>query len=196
MTEKQKLRPLSEREQIEAVFSLGGGELERTTLTWLVPLDSEAPRPVWRNGALQPPLGAEHRLRIYNNCWWYSGAPDYVEREANCAPAPRCPTCPTEEGCAGYWEYLTLLRYELWGRLEDSELPPGWAVWNRYATSGEVQHPDYEYAEDGEYDEDDPERYVYIGDGWAEVVIRRAVHCGNEDAVDGFEKKLHGPEQE
>lgn len=194
MKEKKKLTPLSEREQIEAVFSLGGGELERTTLTWLVPLDSKTHRPVYRDGVWKYPADAAHQLRIYNNHWWYSGAPEYVEREANYAPAPRCPTCPPEDGCTGYWEYRTLIRDELWGRLEDNELPPGWAVWNRFTTAGEVQHPDYEY-EEGQHDEDDPERYVYIGDGWAEVVIRRAITCANEDAADGFEQKPHGPEQ-
>lgn len=193
-----KLPKLTMRGQVEAVFALGGGELEDTTLTWVVPLDDKAPRPVYRDGTWDIAPGAAHRLRVYNNRWWYDGVPDYAERESARAPAPECATCPPGEGCYGYWEYRTLIREELWGRLEDTDLPPGWSVWARYTTSGEATHPDYAYAEQegATYAEDDPERHIYLGEGWAEVVIRYARTCANEYAASGFEKKPHGPEDE
>lgn len=159
------LTELSERAQIEAVFCLGGGELEYTLLRWRRPYD---------------------RTLYYHQCWWYDGVPEYVpSSEAPMYSDIPCRHCDPEMGCRGWYEYRTLIRCELWRQLSRADLPPGWEVWGRYSSSGECEHPGYA---PGECDERDPERWVYLGDGWHEVVIRRLVDCANYDESDGFEE--------
>jgi hypothetical protein len=122
----EPLRVLDEREQIEVVFGLLSGELEKK------------------------PWEFEGGGRF---TWWYEGIPEYAKDEPGLG--------------ARNYEYATAITEESWGPLET---PWGWERVARYTSSGEAPHPDLLVTG---ADDDDPERTIYLGEGWGETVYRR-----------------------
>lgn len=149
-------RAANERAQIQEVFGLTGGEL--MDVAW---------------GASYPNDGASMPIVF---TYWYQGVPEYVEREFDALPFDYAPT------------YRTVCEQELYGmvpeRIMDDE--GTWTVVKRYSTSGECDCP-LRYAPDGasiakvtgehdcplcEESLGEEHGYIYIGDGWSEIVYR------------------------
>lgn len=154
--------------QVECVFGLGGGEL------------ADGPK----DG--------------FPFAYWYEGGPDYMgraEREAaewcSCHGADGQDECPECNGHGSY-EVRTVIADCLYG---EPTLPAGWTKVQMFISSGEAEcghcGPGTEWDGSEAQTKATPDSatgykgdkacklcegsgYVYIGDGWAEVVIRRA----------------------
>lgn len=157
-----------ERARVECVFSLGGGELH-------VP-DARFPDD-W-DGVF---------------AHWYGGPPEYAT-ELRDAHEVTCPTCkgtkivPADEGsaecpaCEGMGHLDLEVRTAIICCIFGFPAPPeGWTQVASYSSSGEREC--WCCGVDAVGDEEDHEPdgcelcagdgYVYLGDGWAEVVYRR-----------------------
>lgn len=125
---KAQTKPLSEKEEIEAVFCLSGGELNEGLLQWQIK-DTQ-----------------------YECKYWYNGVPDYYEPE-------------TRNNGSYFDTRITLIQNY---PLATEDLPEGWVLEAEFTTSGECFHPDWAYSE-----REDPPEYVYLGEGWREIIIRK-----------------------
>jgi|SRR5882757_8908346 len=160
-------RASNERAQVAEVFGLTGGELEEAAWVPMYVTDFN---------------GAFDARRPFTFTYWYQGVPEYVEREFDALPLSYAPT------------YRTVCRNEMFGmvpeRVTDDE--GTWKVVKRYSTSGEVACPGQQCDPRGN-DSDGVNReaipcpyceaapgeshgYIYIGDGWAEIVYRLQEH--------------------
>lgn len=177
-----------ERESVEEVFRLTGGELEtKPWEPWIPahPLDADdLLRIAWHG------FGPGSNQTIFR--YWYEGVPDYVGRN-------EFPDIHDTE----YRTVVTDLLYQSSVLAENGCLRDG-AEWKRvrvFQSSGETRCPGA-YHEDGDepvvdadgcpYCEEKPGEehgYIYLGDGWAEVVYRRepvwAVSCRHKDTCLG-----------
>jgi hypothetical protein len=156
--------PQIRRSQIEIVFALGGGELH-------VPHD-QFPDP-WV-GLIE---------------FWYLGAPNYAE-ELKGAKRITCPACGgTGEhdhddgdcaGCDGAGTVTMEMRTAIQDCLFGFPDPPeGWERIAAYRSTGEAECWACGAGGEGEPDPAcqlcDGGGFVYLGDGWHEVVYRRQV---------------------
>lgn len=131
----------NEREQVQEVFGLTGGELADEPWT---------------------PTSDEDAHTTYN--YWYEGTPDYAERDFDV-----------------FSSYRTVVESELFGKLPDV-LTDEQGTWRRvtsFRTSGETECPgrDPEVAAVMDLpcplcEEDETHGFIYLGDGWAEIVYR------------------------
>lgn len=142
----------NERAQVEQVFGLTGGEL----------MDD-----VW-----VPMHDIRKATNTLTECapitftYWYEGLPDYVDRRDT----------DWRDGT-----YRTVIRDETFGQVPETVTDDEgtWKVVVRYTSSGETQCP---YEDADEVPKVDPcplcenpyplHGYIYIGDGWAEIVYR------------------------
>lgn len=143
-------RDANERLQIEEVFGLTGGELEVSP--WI-------------------PVQTENEAN-FKFTYWYADVPSYAESDF------------TDWSTA---EYRTVVRDEMFGQVPETvaDMDGTWDVVARFSSSGECECPGRRddgqfarempvpcpYCEIGEEDKD--HGYIYIGDGWAEIVYRK-----------------------
>lgn len=110
--------------------------------------------------------------------YWYEGVPEYAEEFGSA----RYGSYDTDED-GNLWEYRTALLNELYGYFDT---PPGWERLARYNNSGER---DCWWCGPGTGNEDERDGcllcegdgYVYLGEGWGEVVFRRKEVEDGED---------------
>jgi hypothetical protein len=166
---KAEIESNVEEMEIEEVFGLTGGELESESFLYTYPADVPS---------------TERRSGIFH--FWYTGVPEYVEREiVNSHP----------------WNarFMTILRTSPYETAEviftkDDEAEETETKWQRiheYSSSGECEcpfrheeDPEHGKSDDGvplvgpggchlcEADPGDAHGHIYIGDGCAEVVYR------------------------
>jgi hypothetical protein len=167
-------RAANERAQVAEVFSLTGGELEETAWVPTYPrtvsdfqYDPRAGAHVW-TGRVE--------ATSFTFTYWYQGTPDYSFDEPwNSVPDQTC---------------RTVCEQELYGMAPETVTDDEgtWKVVARYTTSGERECPGQQCdprgnesdginreATDCPYCEAAPGEehgYIYIGDGWAEIVYR------------------------
>lgn len=94
--------------------------------------------------------------------WWYEGVPEWAE----------------EDHAVDSHEYRTSVRDIMFG----TPTPEGWEHVASYRSSGECEcrHEDFGIAgQDCPLCEGDG--FIYLGDGWAEVVYRRTTHTAATD---------------
>lgn len=153
-----------EKEQVEWVFSLTGGELADAPLRFA----EVKTEPYRMAGGLK---GSVLTVRRWWRRWWYDGVPEYARRDLT-----------------GGWDdqnYITIVTDCLFGEPPKKIIAKG-KVWRRvavYTSSGEGECPGHgrAVAEDEAKDGrcplcEDPvgkeHGMIYLGDGWAEVVYR------------------------
>jgi hypothetical protein len=165
--ETDEQRAANEREQIEQVFSLTGGEL--MDVAWV---------PQYMNGRV-----SHQYLTPVVFTYWYQDVPEYVERSYS---------DPIRPGGI----YRTVVRNEMFGMVPETVTDDEgtWKVVARYSTSGECEcpyqhdddppvptkeHPCPLCAADGSPAWQSPSNtdagehgVIYIGEGWAEIVYR------------------------
>lgn len=147
---------VDERAQIQEVFGLTGGELESEP--WDLPCTD-----------------AYGKLQSFHCAYWYEGVPEWAGSDF-----------PDVDGDTTH-EYRTVVRDVTFGPPPEYTLD-GWERVKVYSNSGEVECP-YRQVNPGEEVQaagtdpcplceeplDQPHMYVYIGDGWAEVIYRRGI---------------------
>jgi hypothetical protein len=110
----------------------------------------------WRSTAIKETSGTLYEV---NSFWWYEGAPEWSELAKDTS-----------------FEYRTQVRDILFGEPETVLQPGDWQLVATYLNSGETE---CHHADAGIADADCPlcegDGFIYIGDGWAEVVYRRPV---------------------
>jgi hypothetical protein len=156
-------RASNEREQVEQVFGLTGGEL--MDVAWV---------PNYRTDGSA--LVGTAQWSPFTFTYWYQGVPDYVGESL------QFPISQT---------YRTVCEQELYGKVPETVTDDEgtWKVVARYSTSGECECPSKNGSIPGIADErglnimetpcslcgENPQSfhgYIYIGDGWAEIVYR------------------------
>lgn len=161
-------RGANERMQIEEVFGLTGGELETTP--W---------EPIAQDG---------QRELTFKFTYWYTGVPSYAQELDDYDH-----------------ETLTVVRDELFGQVPETvtDETGTWDLVARFSSSGECECPGR--VNDGELanqfpipcsycdaGEDDEHGYIYIGDGWAEIVYRKRSVVSQSDDDERCETCHHG----
>jgi hypothetical protein len=169
-----------ERQQIEEVFRLGGGELASKPWEPFVPCESSDEDLQWSLRVLGG-LSADASERT-TLPYWYEGVPEWAGRSE----------FPHEHE-TGY-DYRTVISCELYGRSPETLMDRG-VLWTRvasYTSGGETECPlaqaeEEEWAEDlfaarpcklCEAQEGEEHGCIYLGDGWSEVVYEsRTRYC-------------------
>jgi hypothetical protein len=151
----------NERAQVAEVFGLTGGEL--MDVAWV---------PNYLKGGAAAPYGIPV-WKVVVFTYWYQGTPDYsFDADWNNVPGQTCRTVCQDEMFGMVPETVT-----------DSE--GRWKIVARYLNSGETECP-WRDSDPGEAVQaagsdpcplcgealDQPHGYIYIGDGWAEIVYR------------------------
>lgn len=184
-----------ERECVEAVFALGGGELaDEPWEPWVASDATEADIAWSARTGIQPKLSERWTFRYH-----YDGVPEYADGDF------------ADRHGFGV-DYCTVVRDCMFGELPEVLHDRG-STWHRvasYQSSGEMECPrghdgvpgaivgaePWRAEWKGERPLEDPDRcplceeergqphgYVYIGDGWCEVVYRcRTLSCSECDA--------------
>lgn len=172
-----------EREQVEWVFGLTGGELEDKPWEPFAPSTEGEKDCTWALGMGGLGYASSRETFAYH----YDGVPDYCGRREY------------DDLYANGVEYRTVVYCCLFGSPPEHVVDGG-QLWTRvasYTTSGETECP--ERQEGGEVEEDEcplcgadhgeEHSYIYIGEGWSEVVYRAEVHyceeCSNELTLPG-----------
>jgi hypothetical protein len=142
----------NEKQQVEQVFGLTGGELEDGPWIYTYEKDDQKIEGTF--------------------LYWYEGVPDY---------------CGAEIPDRHLHEYRTIVQDCLWGlppdRIEDAE-GDVWIRISSFTSSGETPCPFMECDEEPEILPADgcpfcgmmpgePHEYIYLGNGWTEVVYRK-----------------------
>ena len=145
-----------ERERVQQVFGLTGGELSDTP--WIY---TEGGKTIAYSSG-----GEDHP---YKYEYWYDGLPDYVESR-------EYPDKYTAE-------YRTVITNVMYG---DPTPPDGWEFVVRFLNSGETEcFCKSDEANDGEADDGCPfcegDGLIYLGDGEAEVVFRKIAGGADDD---------------
>lgn len=161
----------NERAQVEQVFGLTDGDLEESA--WVPTYQRET----WNFNA---DATGNHMAKIiettpFTFTYWSQGVPEYVQSEYDAMPLSYAPT------------YRTVIRNEMFGQVPETVTDDEgtWTVVARYSTSGETECPlrhEGRTTTVSRYSEvncslcdaapGEAHSYVYIGDGWAEIVYR------------------------
>lgn len=160
---------LTERQQVEEVFGLTGGEL--SDKPWVYDPDPPVPAlETWCNGPLSQDEYRANRFddgqvpRVGHKCtfqYHYDGVPDYLEREYRNEPA----------------ELSTVVVDELFGQ---RDIPWGYARIARQNSSGETVIDRYEDTDGYNV----ARQVIYIGDGWGEVIFAKLTNCAEPEYED------------
>jgi hypothetical protein len=142
-----------ERDQVAEVFGLTGGELEDEP--WIPTYVTDT----------------YNEVRPVTFTYWYQGVPEYAEEDF------------TDWSWGGY---RTVCRDEIFGQMPATVTDDEgtWRVVARYSSSGEIECPGRQFDNEvspfpfpcpyceATADDTDGHGYIYIGDGWAEIVYR------------------------
>lgn len=154
--EAARQQTVNTRAQVEQVFGLTGGEL--MDVAW---------EPNYRTGGSA--LFNTATWGTFTFTYWYQGAPPYVERSYSDSPIRPGAT------------YRTVCEDETFGQVPETVTDDQgtWKVVARYRSSGECECPNDDPTSDKAScplcEETGEHSYIYIGDGWAEIVYRLEV---------------------